>query len=81
MFPQQVAIWQHSNKYNAEAACEHCQGVVHHEPWCITRSKDVLYAYESVMDADKLTAGDRLILHALGVSWTNQPCDEARKSA
>jgi hypothetical protein len=27
----------HSNRYHALAACEHCAGVIRHEPWCITR--------------------------------------------
>jgi hypothetical protein len=78
---QQTTTWQHSNKYSAEVACEHCDGVVRHEPWCITRSSDVLYAYEAVWDADKLTEGDRLILHALGVTWTGKICSGACKSA
>jgi hypothetical protein len=78
---QEVTTWQHSNKYSAESACEHCDGVVRHEPWCITRSSDVLYAYEAVLDADKLAEGDRLILHALGVKWTGKICSGACKSA
>ena len=78
---QEVTTWQHSNKYSAEAACEHCEGVVRHETWCITQSSDVLYAYEAVLDADKLTEGDRLILHALGVAWTGKVCSGACESA
>jgi len=74
MSAQQATIWHHSNKYSAEAACEHCQGVVRHEPWCITRSEAVLYVYEAVLDAEKLTLGDKLILHALGAAWTNTEC-------
>jgi len=74
MSTQQASIWQHSNKYSADAACEHCKGIVRHEPWCITRSELVLYAYEAVVDANTLSEGDKLILHALGVSWTNNPC-------
>jgi hypothetical protein len=77
---EQAIIWQHSNKYSADAACEHCDGIVRHEPWCITRSSDVLYAYEAVLDGDKLTEGDRLILHALGVTWTGKICSGACKS-
>ena len=71
MSTQPTTVWHHSNNYNAEAACEHCQGVVRHERWCITRSEAVLYAYAAVADANKLTEGDRLILHALGVAWKN----------
>ncbi len=76
-----TTAWQHSNKYSADTACEHCQGVVRHEPWCVTRSAVVLYAYEAVVDANALTEGDKLILHALGVAWTNKPCAGACKSA
>jgi hypothetical protein len=81
MSTQQTTPWQHSNKYSADAACEHCQGIVRHERWCVTRSEIVLYAYEAVADASALTEGDLLILHALGVSWTNNPCAGACKSA
>ncbi len=69
-----VETWYHSNKYTAEVACEHCQGVVRHEDWCITRSSRVLYAYEAVADSSKLTLQDILILHALGVSWSDHGC-------
>ena len=81
MSPQQATIWRHSNKYTADSACEHCQGVVRHESWCITHNEDVLYAYEAVLNSDRLQEGDRLILHALGVSWTNNACDGACQSA
>lgn len=64
----------HSNRYSADSACEHCDGIVRHEPWCITLSPAILYAYEAVLDARKLTLGDQLILHALGVAWTDSPC-------
>ena len=73
--------WIHSNRYSADAACEHCEGIVRHEPWCITRSSEVLYAFEAVLDADKLTMGDRLILHALGVAWIDNRCQGACKAA
>jgi hypothetical protein len=72
MSTQQAATWHHSNKYSADIACEHCEGIVRHEPWCINCSAEVLYAYEAVLDANKLTEGDRLILHALGVRWVNE---------
>ena len=71
-----ATLWQHSNKYSADAACEHCEGIVRHEPWCITQSSVVLYAYEAVLDADKLTEGDRIILHALGVKWEGKSVPE-----
>ena len=73
--------WIHSNRYSADSACEHCEGIVRHEPWCITRSAETLYAYEAVLDAGKLTVGDRLILHALGASWIDNACQGACKAA
>ena len=69
-----VEKWYHSNQYNAETECEHCSGVVRHEPWCITQNEIVAYAYAAVLDAADLTFEDQLILHALGVSWTGKPC-------
>jgi len=78
MSTQPASVWQHSNRYSADAACEHCEGVVRHERWCITQSELVLYAHRAVADADTLAEGDRVILHALGVAWTNnrspEPC-------
>jgi hypothetical protein len=77
---QEATTWRHSNKYSAETACEHCEGVVRHEPWCITRSPEVFYAYGAVLNADRLTEGDRLILHALGVTWVDNKCAGACKA-
>ena len=64
----------HTNRYHAEAACEHCGGIVRHESWCITRDPIVYYAYEIVVDGGKLTLADALILHALGVTWEAKGC-------
>ncbi|MFZ0732790.1 MAG: hypothetical protein WAM79_10745 [Candidatus Sulfotelmatobacter sp.] len=49
--------------------CEHCQGTTEHEPWCITRDPNVLYAYRIVAEPAMLTLEDTLILHSLGVRW------------
>jgi hypothetical protein len=65
----------HCNRYNAQAACEHCQGIIRHERWCITRDQLVYYAYQIVTDASKVTIGDSLILHSLGVIWGEKHCD------
>lgn len=81
MSTHQASVWQHSNKYSAEAACEYCQGIVRHETWCVARNQAVLYAYSAVLDAATLTEGDRLILHALGVDWRDNPCPGACTSA
>jgi beta-galactosidase GanA len=74
MATQPATGWHVSNKYSADVACEHCEGVVRHETWCITRSREVLYAYGAVLDARTLSAGDELILHALGVKWCDNKC-------
>lgn len=67
-------IWHH-NRYNAEAACKHCGGVVHHECWCLTHNPNVRYAYEVVLGHSALTLHDQLILHSLGVTWTSRACE------
>jgi hypothetical protein len=30
MFNDGLTTWFHSNRYSAQAACEHCEGLVHH---------------------------------------------------
>lgn len=70
----------HSNRYTAQSACEHCQGIIRHEPWCITVDCRVYYAFEIVAEPGKLTMGDALILHALGVMWGNSKCQGNRKT-
>jgi hypothetical protein len=64
----------HSNRYHARAACPHCDGIIRHEPWCITLHPAVYYAYQIVSDPTKLTLGDALILHSLGVMWGEKAC-------
>ena len=51
-----------------------------HERWCITCDAVVQYAYGAVLDSEKLTLCDRLILHALGVSWEKNRCIGACQS-
>jgi len=77
MLSNPAASWYHSNQYNAETTCEHCEGVVRHEKWCITCDALVRYAYSVASDAEKLTLTDRLILHALGVSWCAGRCQDS----
>lgn len=74
MSSQTATTWYHNNRYSAEAACEHCEGIIRHEPWCITLDPIVYYAYQVVMDPSKLGVGDALILHSLGVTWGNNNC-------
>jgi glycerol-3-phosphate cytidylyltransferase-like family protein len=59
----------HSNRYNAQSACQHCEGVIRHERWCLTLNPVVHYACEIVVYPDKLTIGDAIILHSQGVLW------------
>ena len=70
MSDQAPTTWFHSNRYRAQAACEHCGGTVLHEPWCITLNTEISYAYKIVMDPTALTVGDALILHSLGAAWS-----------
>jgi len=60
----------HSNQYSADSACAHCDGVIRHEPWCMTQNDSVQYAYQVISDPSHLSRVDRLILHALGAAWT-----------
>jgi len=64
----------HSNRYCAASACEHCDGVIRHEPWCITRNSLVQYAYAVVLCSERLSLQDQLILHALGAAWNPKAC-------
>ena len=60
----------HGNQYSADAACVHCDGLMAHEPWCITQNVRVQYAYQLINEPAHLSRGDQLILHALGATWT-----------
>lgn len=77
MLTNPLAGWYHSNQYSAETTCGHCGGVVRHEKWCVTCDALVRYAYSIASDPEKLTLRDRLILRALGVSWSPQQCQDA----
>jgi len=81
MFANPAASWYHSNRYSASSACEHCGGIVRHEHWCVTVDPAVQYAYEVVLDAEKLSLVDQLTLHALGVAWANPLVLETRKGS
>jgi hypothetical protein len=81
MFTNPAASWYHTNTYDAKSACEHCEGIIRHERWCITRDPEVQYAYEVVLDPDKLTLTDRLTLHALGVAWQRNFCQTTTSSS
>ena len=57
----------HSNRYHADASCEHCAGLVRHEDCCVIRNERVDYAYEVAVRPGKLDYAGQLILHALSV--------------
>ena len=63
---------RHSNRYSADSACAYCDGVVHHESWCATQNANAYYAFEVVVNPTQLSAGDEVILHALGVVWATE---------
>jgi len=68
----QQPAWRHSNQYSAESACPHCEGVISHEPWCSSQNARVRYAFQAAFHYDHLTPQDILILHALGVKWSEK---------
>ena len=68
------AIWYYSNRYNEQAACGHCEGIIRHERWCSMLNPGVYYACQIVADPSELTVGDGLILHTLGVIWGENSC-------
>jgi hypothetical protein len=59
-----------SNQYSVDSVCGHWDGVLRHEPWCITLNASVQYAYQIISVPSRLNLGDRIILHALGAAWT-----------
>jgi hypothetical protein len=75
MVKSSSSIWHNSNQYTVEGACDHCGKILQHELWCIALNPFVQYAYEIILDPHKLTIGDAIILHSLGVSWVPAtPC-------
>jgi len=73
MFANPTANWYPSKRDSRLPACDHCGRTAGHHRWCITRSPLVKYAFGIVADPAKLALYDRLVLHALGVSWGNDP--------
>jgi hypothetical protein len=54
------AALHHSNGHDAQAACEHCDSMIHHERWCQTLNPVVGYAYKIVVSANELAIETRL---------------------
>jgi hypothetical protein len=66
-----IDFTHHHNQHNAVPACAHCLSINGHESWCATCDPKVQYAYAILAEPRKLTIGDSLILHSLGVSWSD----------
>jgi hypothetical protein len=64
-------VTHHSNRYHARCACEQCEGILRNEPWCLTVNPSVYYAYKIVVSPEKVTMVDSIILHSLGVLWSD----------
>jgi hypothetical protein len=73
MYPNLAANWLSNGGMSTPEVCGHCGRVLRHERWCVSRDPLVRYAYAVVVDAERLTLRDRLILHALGVDWGTTP--------
>ncbi len=58
-----------SSQFNVQSPCDFCHGIFEHERWCPTKDIQVSYAYQIAIDGSKITLGDALILHSLGVAW------------
>ena len=52
----------HCNKYAADSACVHCEGIIRHESWCATQNISVHYAYQAIQDPNYLSLGDYFAL-------------------
>jgi hypothetical protein len=63
-----------SNHSDAQPSCGYCEGIFEHAAWCATQDPQVAYAYQIAADASKITAGDILMLHSLGVTWIETSC-------
>lgn len=60
----------HGNQHPPGSICDHCGGTTTHETWCITCNTIIRYAYGIVLNGRRLNQGDKIILHALGVEWS-----------
>lgn len=54
-----------------DLTCARCGGFVLCESWCESVNARVRYARDVVLQDSRLSFGDRIILHALGVRWTH----------
>ena len=59
----------HSNRYSAESACAHCEGIIRHEFVVRHTERHYLLCISGSLTENQLSLGDELILHGLGVVW------------
>lgn len=59
----------HENQYSADKACKHCEGIVRHENWCITRNALVWYANAVIEEPVIMSDFDLGILKAYRIRW------------
>ena len=59
----------HANRHKSDSPCKFCHSSLNHAPWCATQNSTVFYAYQIVAESARLTLGDSLVLHSLGVTW------------
>ena len=67
-----IDFTHHHNQVNVAPECPYCMGAHAHEPWCASRVPSVRYAFDILFEPRKLTLGDALILHSLGVTWSER---------
>ena len=66
------------NQFCADSVCAHCEGVIRHEPWFVTQSVTVQYAFRVLSDPHQLSLEEELILHGLGVVWNRERTQSKR---
>ena len=59
----------HTKRHSSDSGCKFCHNIFDHAPWCATQNSTVFYAYQIVAESSRLTVGDSLVLHSLGVKW------------
>ncbi len=69
MSPQNQTSLHLSNRYSADSACAHCEGIISHQSWCITQNANVHYAHQAALFPNQLRLEDRILLHGWGVAW------------
>lgn len=59
----------HSNKYAADAACHHCDGVVRHERWCFYTNEFTAYCSVIVDRPEFMNEYDKKFIAGLLIKY------------